>query len=125
MGGRGQVQWAAGFVLLGYILCKSLYSSGAGKFSTRWREYFESKSSKKEWIVAIESLWLFCSGGGGGGGGGGASPAGVLERGGGGFPRLMGSDPCIRHCGGEGGTSLAPFSGVWGGGYSLPGSVLA
>lgn len=36
------------FVLLGYTLWKCLYSSGAGKSSTGWKEYFDSKSSTKQ-----------------------------------------------------------------------------
>lgn len=98
--------------MLGYILWKCLYSSGAGKSSTGWKEYFDSKSSKKDLTVVIESLWPFLRGGGGGGGG----PAGVLEGGGGGFPRFRGSEPCILYGGGGGGASLAPFRIMGGGG---------
>lgn len=57
----------------------------------------DSKSSRKERTVVMESLWPFLKGGGGGGGG----PAGVLEGGGGGFPLLGGSDPC-QGCGDAG-----------------------
>lgn len=35
------------FVLLGYTLWRCLYSSGAGKSSTGWKEYLDSKSSVK------------------------------------------------------------------------------
>lgn len=35
MGSRGEALWVVGFVFLGYILWKSLYSSGAEESSTR------------------------------------------------------------------------------------------
>lgn len=73
--------------------------------------YFDSKSSKKDLPVEMESLCPFLTGGGGGGG-----PAGVLEGGGGGFPRFGVSVlRCILYVGGSG-ASRAPFRTIGGGG---------